>query len=376
MADYYVNLEKSEYGLGTDSTPYGADQFFALSYMYVTPGDVFHIKGQLDTSRNVYLGSPFITDMTLTSWLPEINGPWRLRAQDCSNFLLYRCYLEGAIISVENNTIFTSVTPAIIRNSVLRIYPVLPQFPIYQNLNIEGSILLTEDFIIAGCGAVFRAKDTLFDYNNYSGPPSGEYTKCAFRGDFAPGTVTDCAKDWTTTLPAWNASKESWRIDRFLGGLDSSVKNGTAPYTNYENDLWGNPRSRIGSGFMPGSSNYYDTTSASDGSSVISHAYPEYLVETIQNKGADTYFDTTSEISRAVVFYTHQDGRQNKRVVHTAPNYTASVSWPSGARDGTWQKTVVKVYDTNNAVAVLSRSDMDSSHDLIHSGGAMTLNVA
>ena len=368
MADYFVDLENSDYGLGTDSTPYGSDQFFSLSQYYTTPGDIFHIKGQLDTSRNMYLGSTMISDMTMTSWLPSINGPWRINFHDCTSFAISNGYIEGAIIT--SNLGFATAIK--IRNSA---FIGMLHIQFYNSSIVEGSIIKTNT-LVGSCGAVFRSKDSLLDIENYFAPPINEYTKCAFRGDFPSGTVTDCAKDWTTTLPAWNAPKESWRIDRFLGGIDSSVKNGSAPYTSYETDLWGNPRSRIGAGFMPGSSNYYDTTSVSDGSSIISHAYPEYLVETIQNKGADTYFDTTSEISRAVVFYTHQDGRQNKRVVHTAPNYTAAVSWPSGARDGTWQKTVVKVYDTNNAVAVLSRSDMDSSHDLVHSGGAMTLNVA
>lgn len=368
MSDYFVNLEKLTTGSGSVSDPYGATQFFDLSYYYTTPGDIFHLKGMLSTPNRVVLGSDVETDMTLTSWSPEINGPWRIQGTNASeSFYIFNGSIEGGILSYNNNVYIK----AKFLNTILD----FPFVVFTQPSFIKGSIIRVPHFE-TGCGTSIDVNDSLFDVESYSINPGCVFTKCSFRGDFPTGTIIDCAKDWTASFPSWDASKTAWRIDSFIQGLDSSVKTGSYPYTGYATDLWGNPRSRIGSGYMPGSSNYYDTTSVSDGSSIISHAYPEYLVETIQNKGADTYFDTTSEISRAVVFYTHQDGRQNKRIVHTAPNYTAAVSWPSGARDGTWQKTVVKVYDTNNAVAVLSRSDMDSSHDLVHSGGAMTLNVA
>lgn len=368
MADYYVNFESSSYGLGTDSTPYGSDQFFSLSYGYITPGDVFHIKGSLDTSRDICLGSSLQSDMTLTGWSPNINGPWRINGRDCTFFQIFPAFIEGGIIN-RNEGVPTGGTK--LYNCMFR----SPYVSFGNSTSIEGSII-SVDLLEVGCGASLNAKDTLFEVGSFITGPGNEYTKCAFKGDYPIGTITNCAKDWTTTFPAWNASKESWRIDHFIGGIDSTIKNGSAPYSNYPTDLWGNPRSRIGTGFMPGSANYFDATAVSDGSSVISNSYPEYLVEAIQNKGSDAYFDTTSEISRAVVFYTHQDGRQNMRVVHTAPNHTARVSWPSGARDGTWQKTMVKVYDANNAMAILTRADMDSSHDLVHSGGTMLLNIA
>ena len=99
------------------------------------------------------------------------------------------------------------------------------------------------------------------------------------------------------------------------------------------------------------------------------------LVTAIQNKGADTYFDTTSELGKVYVYYTHEDGRQEKKLIHEGSPLTATVSWSQYARDGTWEKSQVKAFDHDGATTFLYRADIGTSEDLTHSDGTTTLNT-
>ena len=120
---------------------------------------------------------------------------------------------------------------------------------------------------------------------------------------------------------------------------------------------------------------YFNTSSVSDGTSVISTVNLGPIVSAVQAAGTDTYFDSTAKIGEVDVFYVHQDGRQYKRLIHKLPNFTCSVSWAATyTRDGTWQKNRIKVYDNDGAETVIYRNNISSSEDLTHTSGIMTLN--
>jgi hypothetical protein len=120
--------------------------------------------------------------------------------------------------------------------------------------------------------------------------------------------------------------------------------------------------------------NYFDSTSVSDGTVAWSTINLGSLVTAIQNKAADTYFDSTSKIGTVYVYYLHQDGRQQKKIIHDSTAHQAYVSWSTNARDGTWAKDQLKIFDKDGAITYLYRSDIGTSEDLTHSGGQTTLN--
>ena len=120
---------------------------------------------------------------------------------------------------------------------------------------------------------------------------------------------------------------------------------------------------------------YFSSSTVVDGTAATSIITPSYLVSKIQASATDPYFDSTSKIDKVLVYYTSSDGRQTKRVIHSAPALTGTVTWhPFIAGDGTWSKSQVKVYDPDGAMHVVPRAIIGSGEDLTHSDGTMNLN--
>jgi hypothetical protein len=122
--------------------------------------------------------------------------------------------------------------------------------------------------------------------------------------------------------------------------------------------------------------NFFNTATVADGTAVTSTVNISELVSAIQTKGADPYFDTTSEIGMVFVYYTHEDGRQEKKVVHNSSTHEGTVQWSTNARDGTWAKSRIKAFDKDGALAYLERSDIGTTEDLTHQFGVTNLNIS
>jgi hypothetical protein len=117
-------------------------------------------------------------------------------------------------------------------------------------------------------------------------------------------------------------------------------------------------------------------TSVSTNTSIVSLVDKDFLVSKIQTaSGGDTYFDSTSKLGSTIVYYVHQDDRQEKKIFHLFPNFSGLVSWSSFARDGTWEKFKVKAYDQDGAIYLLDRSSIGTGEDLVKSDGTVTLNL-
>ena len=122
---------------------------------------------------------------------------------------------------------------------------------------------------------------------------------------------------------------------------------------------------------------YFSANNVLDGTSVVSYINWTDLVTAIQNDYVDTYFDSTSKITRADVYYYQQpDGRQVKQIRHTGSFLTGNVSWSSFARDGTWAKNRIMVYNHDGATHNLTRAAIGTSEDIVHSDGTMILNIS
>jgi hypothetical protein len=121
---------------------------------------------------------------------------------------------------------------------------------------------------------------------------------------------------------------------------------------------------------------YFASSSVSDGVPVSSYINRQALVDLIQANYSDTYFDSTDEIGKVYVYYTHVDGRQVKKIVHDGTDLSGSVLWTSNARDGAWQKTMVKAFDKDGAERDMTRALIGTGEDATHTSGVTYLNIA
>lgn len=120
---------------------------------------------------------------------------------------------------------------------------------------------------------------------------------------------------------------------------------------------------------------YFDQTSVADGTYVTSTIDTSALVTAIQNAGSDTYFDQTAEIGKVYVYYDHEDGRQQKKLIHERDdNFSVQVKWSIFARDGTWEKNRIKAFDRDGATNELLRADIGTGEDLTHQNNTTSLN--
>ena len=122
--------------------------------------------------------------------------------------------------------------------------------------------------------------------------------------------------------------------------------------------------------------NYFSDATVSDGTYVTSTLDTSALVSAIQAYSPDTYFDATSKIGEVFVYYTHEDNRQVKRIIHDATAHQGSVYWSTNARDGTWQKNRILAFDTDGAQRELPRSAIGTAEDATHTSGKIYLNVS
>jgi len=125
------------------------------------------------------------------------------------------------------------------------------------------------------------------------------------------------------------------------------------------------------------SMSFFSDSSVADGTYTTSFINPVSLVSKIQSSSPDNYFDSTDKLGQVYVYYTHEAGRQKKRLIHDYDGAVmkASACWTSNARDGTWQKTSIFVYNKDGAYHELSRSVIGSAEDLDHTSGSIFLNV-
>lgn len=122
---------------------------------------------------------------------------------------------------------------------------------------------------------------------------------------------------------------------------------------------------------------YFTTASIADTIIATTYINKPILIAAIQSDYTDTYFNSTNQLYKVYVYYMHQDGRQQKKLVFNLDignNLVAQISWSTYARDGTWQKTQVKAFDPDGATHVLYRAAIGASEDLTHGSGTMTLN--
>ena len=121
--------------------------------------------------------------------------------------------------------------------------------------------------------------------------------------------------------------------------------------------------------------NNFSSATATANQVVTSTVSKSDLISRIQASYTDSYFDEESEINSVSVTYKHEDGRQKKIITHSTSSLTGQVSWGPVARDGTWQKDFIQVWDSNGATVALKRANIGTGEDIVMTDGTMALNV-
>jgi hypothetical protein len=112
------------------------------------------------------------------------------------------------------------------------------------------------------------------------------------------------------------------------------------------------------------STNTFNPTPQRDSTVVTSVIDPTDILARITN---DSYFTAANQISRIDVTYTANGNRQKKVITHlpdSSSNFSGPISWTSDSTAGTWQKTKIKVQDTDGAVNFLNRNIIGPNEDL------------
>jgi hypothetical protein len=122
--------------------------------------------------------------------------------------------------------------------------------------------------------------------------------------------------------------------------------------------------------------NYFSNGAVADGTNVTSYINQSNLILAVQSDYSDPFLDATNQIGKVYVYYQHSAGREQKKLIHTGSNLSAVVQWSPYALDGTWQKIKAKVFDNEGASHIIYRNIIGSGEDIMHSSGAIHLNVS
>jgi len=112
--------------------------------------------------------------------------------------------------------------------------------------------------------------------------------------------------------------------------------------------------------------NTFSAPPVRNGVPVTSTINSSVLIAKIQSDSPDSYFDSTSKLGEAYLYFQSPDGRQQKKIVHntTGAGLVGSTSWSTLADDGTWTLNKVKVFDANGATHTIGRASIGSDSDV------------
>jgi hypothetical protein len=108
--------------------------------------------------------------------------------------------------------------------------------------------------------------------------------------------------------------------------------------------------------------NTFSSMPLRDNNFVISTIDIAYLL----TKMSDPYFISAINIDRVDIYYMHNDGRQEKRIIHNkiSNNLTGRIRWSKLSKSGLWRKNRVLVYDTDGTIKELNRNIIGTEEDL------------
>lgn len=269
MGIYYVDLSRE--GSGYAGTK--LDPFSYLDYKSVssTVNDEFYLKGKYVLPD---LNSFSIAKGNHYGWDIVTNGPWRIKGSE-ANIIIGGSsrIVKDAIFDIgylrfyflNSNTELNNIK---IRNSYFR---VTKGFLCYKEV-IGGFTVNFEGCTIIRTGGYFDAEGSITPlyYNfkdcvllsvtnpiSFNSAITPNFINCATDSITLPGAKQNCEEGSTISWhknpeqePLWDAPKEKFDNNILYGTIGTPPQPGNPPYTEYETDLFGNPRTGIGAGYM------------------------------------------------------------------------------------------------------------------------------
>jgi hypothetical protein len=140
------------------------------------------------------------------------------------------------------------------------------------------------------------------------------------------------------------------------GNYSIIIANGISPDTT-SNDatLVVNP--------IPPAVNTFIPFPARDGTQVISTINAATLMPMLSEDSI--YFATINDVYKVYLYFTDQDGRQLKRIIHDGTALSGPAIWTSVAKAGIWQLEKIKVFDREGALHSFGRDNSSSDFTLV-----------
>ena len=249
MANYYVDLSLAGTGhVGTSGDPWSYDDWQLFLQTSVT-SDSFFMRGSAEAHQ---VGVPMFNEIqkgNYQAWDLGLYGPWRIKATGTNNVLVNATTVKDLILDLTPNSADFNPTGN------------------FYNCYFRAQTIATSSLFV-GC---------LIEATTQFSPAQGVFTDCVIK---APSyvnpsytvtlnrcatsvptgtplggnyTLSDCQTDWVApTLPAWDADQSAFATSTLFADVDTPPQPGLGfpTYTGYTTDLWGNPRTGIGTGLM------------------------------------------------------------------------------------------------------------------------------
>lgn len=254
---YFIDLNAPNNGTGTENNPLSMSDWQNI-LSAVTENTIFYMKGSVVSYEQVKFlntNNP-VQGLIYKSWDSINNGPWRISTNNtflASNVTIADGILQSYGMMSNLNT------------KLFNMYLVFLQET--QNFALETvkgcSIKVTNMLMHSG----FTPIDCAFKVSTLQGNAEN-FINCAidFITDVSANTsFTNCStvhynatqKKYENTVfipnggltaawPTWDAEEASFSVANMYPNVPVPPQPGISPYTNYEFDLWGKPRSGIG----------------------------------------------------------------------------------------------------------------------------------
>jgi hypothetical protein len=239
---FYVDLSLKTIGhSGTKEDPYSFKDYVNSS---INSSDIVYLKGIVDISDRDFV----VKGKYLFPWDLSKYGPWRIRANVIK--VNQGEIISGGIFSTVNHINF-----GYILHDIRNMYLDIGNF-----FYVTSSTTFLGCLIKIGAGIAFTSSyldfiDCVIVNGNYPTEYGGDILRminCALNYKERSEVLKNCQIEWVPSigLPNWDSPKNIFNTLKLFKGINTPPQPGFFPYIGYETDLFGNPRTGIGTGCM------------------------------------------------------------------------------------------------------------------------------
>lgn len=255
---YYIDLNAdSNMRTGTINNPFSIEEWQS-KLSTVGNNAIFYIKGSIIYYQQVNflsLQNP-VQGLVYRAWDPIQNGPWRIY----TNSVFFASNVTIADGIIQSNGMLSNQN-----TKIFNMYLIFAQeLQHFATETIKGSsikankIYLHSEFTPVDCG--FKVSELQGNAENFincaldyvtDNSADTTFTNCSMVSFKATqkkydNTVFIPNGGLTTEWPVWDAEETAFLVTNMYPNVPIPPQPGVPPYTDYELDLWGKPRSGIG----------------------------------------------------------------------------------------------------------------------------------